>query len=113
MQTEGGRDPRNGEPIGADRDLGVGQGQKSGGRWTRETATTCTRNGTPGSGRDLGSRTRTTREVSAGTSGRGWRVGETSRWKDAPRPGELGRRSRCNRENGAAFNGDRWGGGRS
>ena len=43
--------------------------------------------------RDLGSRSMTAREVSEMTSGVGWRVGATSMWTNAPRPGELGGRS--------------------
>ena len=38
------------------------------------------------------------REGSAETSGGGRQEGATSMWKSTPRPGELGRRSGCNRE---------------
>ena len=64
----------------------------------RDMATAGKRSRTPGDGRDLDSRSRTAKEVIAGTSGGSQWVGVTSSWTDAPRPGEVGERSGCNRD---------------
>ena len=52
-------------------------------------------------------------KVSPDKSGRVRRVGDTSRWTDAPHQGNFGGRSWCIRESGTAPNGDRLGGSRS
>ena len=90
----GWRYPWTVEPLGADRYLGAGYWQKRGFKQTRYTATTGMWRRNPGAGRDLVSRLRTTREVISEASGGSQWVGAMSRWKDAPRPGELGWRSR-------------------
>ena len=90
--------PRNGDPLGADRGLGAGRGQKRGGEWTKDTATTGIRRGTPRDGRDLVSSLRTEMEVSAGESGGSQRVGGVFRWMDALLLVEVGGRSGHNRE---------------
>ena len=64
--------------------------KKKGGKRTRNTVNTGTRRGNPGDERDLVSRSRTTREVSAGTGGGSQMVGAKSRWTDTPRPGKVG-----------------------
>ena len=93
-----GRDHHKGENLGSDRELGTGQGWKMGGNRTKDMSFTGTRRGTPGAGRDLGSRLKTAWEASTGKSSGGQRGAETSRWTDNPRPGELVGRSGLNIE---------------
>ena len=57
-----------GYTLEAERDLGAGGWRQRGGKLMRDTENTGTRRGTTGDGRDLGSRSRTAREVSAGKS---------------------------------------------
>ena len=73
-----------GEPLGADRGMGAGRGRKMGVEWKRDMVDTGTQHRNPGSGKDLGIRSRTASEVIAGTSGGGWWVGMTSRWTFSP-----------------------------
>ena len=94
---EGGY-PWKGYPLGAERDLGTGRGRQIVVERTRDMVTTGTRCGNPVAGRDLGNRSRTAREVSAGMSGGSRRVGVTSRWTDALLTGKVGGVIRCNRE---------------
>ena len=77
-----GRETWKGEPLGGDRDLGAGRCRQRGDERTRGMATTGMQNGNIGSRRELGSRLRTAREVSAWASVGGLQVGATSRRTD-------------------------------
>ena len=77
--SEIGKELRKLESLGANRDLGAGRGQQRGSEWMRDTEFTGMQHRNPRDERDMGSRLRTAMEVSAGTGGRGWRAGATSR----------------------------------
>ena len=73
-----------GEPLGTDRGMGAGRGRKRGVERKRDMVDTGTQHRNPGSGKDLGIRSRTASEVIAGKSGGGQWVEVTSRWTFAP-----------------------------
>ena len=89
------------------------KGEKGGGERTGDTANIGTRCGTPGSGRDLGIRSRTESEVNERTSGGSRRVGAASRWTDLRAWASWGGEAGTKERSGAESKHDRWGESRS